>query len=94
MTKTISQLWCGNLEPVMHLGANNIEIAKMEKLMSDNFSKLKTNINDEQKEILEKYLDCVNDYVLLISEQSFCDGFCLGTKISAEALIIGEQIVK
>ena len=94
MTKTISQLWGGNLDPVMHLGANNIEIGKMEKLMSDNFSKLKTNINDEQKAILEKYLDCVNDYVFLISEQSFCDGFCLGTKISAEALIIGEQIVK
>ena len=93
MTKTISQLWGGNLDPVMHLGANNIEIGKMEKLMSDNFSKLKTNINDEQKAILEKYLDCVNDYVLLISEQSFCDGFCLGTKISAEALIVGEQLM-
>ena len=93
MTKTISQLWGGNLNPVMHLGANNIEIGKMEKLMSDNFSKLKTNINDEQKAILEKYLDCVNDYVLLISEQSFCDGFCLGTKISAEALIVGEQLM-
>ena len=93
MTKTISQLWGGNLDPVMHLGANNIEIGKMEKLMSDNFSKLKTNINDEQKEILEKCLDCVNDYVLLISEQSFCDGFCLGTKISAEALIVGEQLM-
>lgn len=93
MTKTISQLWGGNLDPVMHLGANNIEIAKMEKLMSDNFSKLKTKINDEQKAILEKYLDCVNDYVFLISEQSFCDGFCLGTKISAEALITGERLV-
>ena len=93
MTKTISQPWGGNLDPVMHLGANNIEIGKMEKLMSDNFSKLKTNINDEQKAILEKYLDCVNDYVFLISEQSFCDGFCLGTKISAEALIVGEQLM-
>lgn len=94
MTKTISELWSGNLDPVMRMGMNNTEIDKMEKLMSDNYSKIKSNINDEQKEVLEKYLDCVNDYVLLISEQSFCDGFCLGTKISAEALIAGENLTE
>lgn len=94
MTKTISQLWSGNLDPVTRLGMNNIEIDKMEKLMSDNYAKLKTKLNDETKENLEKYVDCVNDYVLLISEQSFCDGFCLGSKISAEALVGAEQFLK
>ena len=94
MTKTISQLWSGNLDPVTQLGMNNIEIDKMEKLMSDNYAKLKTKLNDETKENLEKYVDCVNDYVLLISEQSFCDGFCLGSKISAEALVGAEQFLK
>ena len=93
MTKTISELWSGNLDPITRLGMNNIEIEKMEKLMSDNYDKLKAKLNDETKEILEKYFDCVNDYVLLISEQSFCDGFCLGTKISAEALIDAEQLL-
>ncbi len=93
MTKTISQLWSGNLDPIMRLGGNNSEIAKMEKLMSDNCCKLKEKLNDDTKEILEKYIDCVNDYVLLISEQSFCDGFCLGTKISAEALVVAEQLL-
>lgn len=90
MTKTISELWSGNLDPISRLGMNNIEIAKMEKLMLDNYKNLKSKLNDEQKEILEKYYDCVSDYGLLISEQSFCDGFCLGTKISAEALIDAE----
>lgn len=93
MTKTISQLWSGNLDPITRLGMNNIEIDKIEKLMSDNYDKLKDKLNDETKEILEKYFDCVNDYVLLISEQSFCDGFCLGTKISAEALVSAEQLL-
>lgn len=93
MTKTISELWSGNLDPVMRLGMNNIEIDKMEKLMSDNYGKLKIKLNDEIKEILEKYADCVNDYVLLISEQSFCDGFCLGSKISAEAFVGAEQLL-
>ena len=45
MTKTISQLWSGNLDPVTRLGMNNTEIAKMEKLMSDNYSKLKSKLN-------------------------------------------------
>lgn len=93
MTKTISQLWSGNLDPIMRLGKNNLEIAKMEKLMSDNCCNLKEKLNEDTKEILEKYIDCVNDYVLLISEQSFCDGFCLGTKISAEALTVAEQLL-
>ena len=93
MTKTISQLWSGNLDPITRLGMNNIEIDKMEKLMSDNYDKLKDKLNDETKEILEKYFDCINDYVLLISEQSFCDGFCLGTKISAEALVSAERLL-
>lgn len=93
MTKTISELWSGNLDPISRLGMNNIEIAKMEKLMLDNYKNLKAKLNDEQKEILEKYYDCVSDYGLLISEQSFCDGFCLGTKISAEALVSVEQLI-
>lgn len=93
MTKTISALWGGNLDPVKHLGEYNLEINKMEKLMSDNYDKLKAKLNDETKEILEKYAECVNDYGLLISEQSFCDGFCLGTKISAEALSASESLL-
>ena len=93
MTKTISQLWGGNLDPVRHSGLNNFEIAEMEKLMSDNYENLKSKLNDEQKQILEKYAECVSDYGLLISEQSFCDGFCLGSRISAEALISAEQLL-
>lgn len=93
MTKTISKLWSGNLDPVMRLGVNNVEIAKIEKLMLENYKNLKSKLNDEQKEILEKYYDCVSDYGLLISEQSFCDGFCLGTKISAEAIVSAEQLL-
>lgn len=93
MTKTISQLWGGNLDPVRHSGLNNTEISQMEKLMSDNYENLKSKLNDEQKQVLEKYAECVSDYGLLISEQSFCDGFCLGTKISAEALIDAEQLL-
>lgn len=93
MTKTISGLWGGNLDPVRHLGEGNLEINKMEKLMSDNYDKLRAKLNDETREILEKYAECVSDYGLLISEQSFCDGFCLGTKISAEALIKAETLL-
>ena len=94
MTKTISELWGGNLDPIRHFGESNMEIERMEKLMSDNYDKLKAKLNDETKEILEKYAECVSDYGLLISEQSFCDGFCLGTRISSEALIVSEQLVK
>ena len=35
--------------------------------------------------ILEKYSGLIDEYVFLMSEQAFCDGFSLGLRISAEA---------
>lgn len=92
MTKTIAQLWNGNLDPIRYLGKNNPEIKQLEKLMQYNLEKLEESLNEKEKEILEKYNDCINEYILAISEQAFCDGYCLGSKMAVEALIGVEQI--
>lgn len=47
----------------------------------------------KQKELFEKYNDCMNEYIAAISEQAFCDGFCVGTKITAEALSAAEELI-
>lgn len=93
MSNTISQLYRGQLEPKSVLGNGNVEMRRTEILIENNFNKLKENLNQETKTILEKYNECMKEYIVLISEQAFCDGFCLGTRISAEAIGGAERIL-
>jgi len=85
MNNTISQLYRGELEPKNILGNGNVELRRMEILIKNNLERLKENLNENEKEVLEKYSGLVDEYIFLMSEQAFCDGFCLGMRISAEA---------
>lgn len=93
MTKTIAQLWNGTLEPVLHSGKNNIELKKLENLLNRHLKNLENELDEKSKALFEKYHDCINEYLIVISEQTFCDGFCLGTKITAEALTEADNMV-
>lgn len=86
MTKTIAQLWNGNLAPVRHCGENNPDIQELESLIQRNNEKLEAALSDKAKNIFENYKICIEEYRYIINEQAFCDGFCLGTRITAEAL--------
>lgn len=93
MTDTIRQLWNGNLDPIRYLGLNNKEIKQLETLMQRNEENLGKHLNEDEKEMLEKYHDCMSEYTALISEQAFCDGFCFGAKMVIEALGGVEQML-
>lgn len=93
MSNTIAQLYRGQLEPKSVLGNGNVEMRRAEILIENNLNRLKENLNEETKEILEKYNQCMDEYIVLISEQAFCDGFCLGTRISAEAIGGAERVL-
>ena len=86
MEKIIAQLWNGNLEPVSHLEENNAEIRELVLLLQRNFDKLESILNEHQKDVFIKYNDCIQEYLILSTEQAFCDGFCYGTKLTVEAL--------
>lgn len=91
MSKTIRKLWNGELDPIRYLGLYNTEIKHLESLVHGNFEKLKSACDQISIEVLETYKDCVDEYVLLIAQQSFCDGFSLGVKLIAEALTRPEE---
>lgn len=93
MAKIISQLYRGNLDPIRVVGNSNIEMRRTENLITSNFNKLQEILDEENKEILEKYNEYIKKYVALISEQAFCDGFCLGRKISSEAISCAESML-
>ncbi|MBQ6893544.1 MAG: hypothetical protein IJN48_04995 [Clostridia bacterium] len=90
MTETIAKLWNGNLEPVGNFGVNNDEMKDLEDIMGRCLEKIEKALNEEQKKIFQAYQDDVNEYILVATEQAFCDGYCLGTKITTEALMGAE----
>lgn len=93
MTPTISELWHGNLEPVCHSGKNNKDIKDSFRLKNRNLEKIQEVLNDSQKELLERYSESIDELMDLLMEQAFCDGYCIGTKLIAEALTGAENLI-
>lgn len=90
MKSTISKLWNGNIAPVEKLGKHNPEIHNLIGLISRNVENLEKLLNEEQKVVLEKYVCCTDEYWTLITEQAFCEGFSLGSKLLAESFAEAE----
>lgn len=91
MNKLISQLWYGNLRPSDNL--SNAEIKKLELLMEKNLEKLSSHLSSKSAEIFSTYNECVNEYVLEISEQAFLEGFSIGVKMMVEAMVKAEEFL-
>lgn len=93
MTKTIAELYNGNLEPIMNVGKFNDEIKHLELLIENTYKNLENELSEKQKECLKKYQDNIDEYTCLLSEQAFCDGFCVGAKILAEVFHNAEYVM-
>ncbi len=91
---TIAKLWNGNLEPIKYSGINNQDIHELENLILTNYNHVLETADIKTKESLEKFKDCFEEYLSLVSEQSFCDGYALGSKLLVEALTSAEIITK
>ncbi len=87
MTNTIADLWNGSLEPKGCSKTNHFEIKDLDMLINQNLDKLEKVLDKKSKEVFTSYRDCMEEYAYLYGEQAFCDGFCLGVKLAAEALL-------
>ena len=92
-TETIARLWGGDLEPIRYLGANNTEIKELLSKQEHNRQILEAVLDANAKTLLDQYVDSADDYAGALTEQSFCDGFCLGIRIMVEALAGSEQLI-
>ena len=84
--ETISKLWNGELEPYTQVGKDNTEIKELEEQVRLSYEKLEKSLSEEQRVLLDKYRDSVDSYTALTAELAFCDGYCLGTKLTVQAL--------
>ncbi len=93
MSNIIAQLYRGQLEPKSVLGNGNAEMRRTGLMIENNYNKLKEKLSDDEKEIFEKYNFLVDEYITLITEQAFGDGFCMSARILSEAVGGAERIL-
>ena len=91
MTKTIEKLCYGNLEPVSNYTVADARVTQLECLSQRNLDRLEKCLNKEQRETLRKYTECMQEYQFVLSELAFASGYCLVTRLAAEALIGAEK---
>lgn len=81
----ITELWNGNIKPINYFTKNNTEIQHLEKLLQANLNTIEQTFNDKEKNILQNYNDCIDEYISLICEEAFTNGFSLGVNMITEA---------
>ena len=91
MKKTILDLWYGNTDPQEHKN-DDPRIKDLLKLVARNSSELSNSLNENQKELLEKYSDTVYELHTLNERSIFVYAFRLGMRLAFEALSDEQEI--
>lgn len=86
MKPTIESLWNGNIAPADNCGAGDPEIENLILLIERHRETLAAELGQGQRCVFEKYTDCMEEYVCLISMCAFRDGFSIAGRLMAEAL--------
>ena len=91
MKSILEELWYGNIDPQVDATRDNKEVKNLLTLMMQNREKLCEKLNDEEKDILEKYDDCQIEMNSLIEREIFRYAVSLGMRLSFESLFYLEN---
>ena len=83
--KILEEFWYGNIEPPEYVTSSK-EYKKLQELICRNEEKLIATMTDEQKELFEKYTDCVREYQTITDCLIFRNGFKLGARMMLEVM--------
>ena len=82
----LEEFWYGNIEPMEYDTSSYKEYKKLLELICRNEEKLRDTMTDEQKELFEKYTDCVREYQTiadcLLFQNSFKQGVFIITRFT------------
>ena len=84
--KILEELWYGNIEPTEYDTCPCAEYKEALQLISRNEEKLQATMTDEQKELFEKYTDCVRENQVITDCLIFQNGFKLGARMMLEVM--------
>ena len=86
MKSIINELWHGNIVPQEDSRNNSPEMKELMEYMARHHDDLLKTLNDEQKEIFEKFEECWSEYMSLAEAAIFEYAFRLGMQIAIETL--------
>ena len=84
--RILEEFWYGNIEPTEYDTSSNKEYKKLVELICRNEEKLRAAMTDDQKELFEKYTDCVREYQTITDCLIFQNSFKLGARMMLEVM--------
>ena len=85
----LEDLWFGNISPWEREFKKDSSYAELLALVVRHQEDLLGRLNDEEKEIFEKFTDCTTEMHDLTEREAFVKGFTLGAKIIIEVMAQG-----
>ena len=86
MRSILEELFYGNICPNTDCRSQVKETKQLMGYIADHHNNLLSTLNDQQKEILEKFDDCYNELTDINEREIFTYAFTLGAKIVFEIL--------
>lgn len=84
----LEDLWYGNINQHEMFLDNNRHFKHLISMMGNNRDKLTDTFTDQQKELLEKYDNTINEMHSLPEQAAFQYGFSLGVRLMTESVSI------
>ena len=84
--RLLEEFWYGNIEPTDYDASSDKEYKKLQELICRNEEKLRATMTDEQKELFEKYSDCVREHQNITDCLIFQNSFKLGARMMREVM--------
>ena len=86
MRSILEELFYGNICPNSDCRSHNKETKQLMGYIADHHDNLLSTLNDQQKELLEKFDDCYNELTDINEREIFSYAFKLGMRIAIEVL--------
>ena len=81
MRSILEELFYGNICPNTDCRSHDKETKQLMGYIADHHDNLLSTLNDQQKEILEKFYDCYNELTDINEREIFAYAFKLGARI-------------
>ena len=86
MRSILEELFYGNICPNFDCRSHDKETKQLMGYIADHHDNLLSTLNDQQKELLEKFDDCYNELTDINEREIFSYAFKLGMRIAIEVL--------
>ena len=86
MRSILEELFYGNICPNTDCRSHDKETKQLMGYIADHHDNLLSTLNDQQKELLEKFDDCYNELTDINDREIFSYAFKLGMRIAIEVL--------